>query len=194
MSRFVVAVIFFGALAMLWQLMVVSGQWSPVLLPSPLSVVEYLWGAMSDGSLIEAAAVTLRRLLAGYVIGVTIGLPLGLLTSTSQFFEDTIGSMALGLQTLPSVCWVPLAVLTFGLNETGILFVLLMGSAFAMTIAFRDGLRMIPPIYQKAGMMMGASGLSCSRNRRCSPGSPCSAMSCSASGFAMTSTTPSATA
>jgi NitT/TauT family transport system permease protein len=75
--------------------------------------MEYLWGALLDGSLVEAAAVTVRRLFAGYAIGVLIGLPLGLLISTSQFFEDTIGSLALGLQTLPSVCWIPLALLWF---------------------------------------------------------------------------------
>jgi len=53
--------------------------------------------------------VTLRRLLVGYAIGVAIGLPLGMLTATSLLFEATIGSLALGLQTLPGVCWVPRA-------------------------------------------------------------------------------------
>jgi NitT/TauT family transport system permease protein len=53
---------------------------------------------------------------------------------------------------------VPLSVLVFGLNETGIQFVLVMGSAFAMAIGFRDGLRTIPPVYEKAGLMMGARG------------------------------------
>ena len=74
-------------------------------------VGEYLWDALRDGSLTEAIEVTLRRLLIGYTIGVVIGLPLGLLTSTSEYFEDTIGALALGLQTLPSVCWVRCAAL-----------------------------------------------------------------------------------
>ena len=77
-----------------------SGRWSPVLLPSPGSVVDYLQSAVADGSLPEATLVTLRRLLIGYAIGVAIGLPLGLLSSAFRFVEDTMGVMALGLQTL----------------------------------------------------------------------------------------------
>ena len=64
----------------------------------------------------------------------------------------------LGLQTLPSVCWVPLAVLCFGINETGILFVLVMGSFSAAALSLRDGLRTIPPLYPRAGLMLGARG------------------------------------
>ena len=70
----------------------------------------------------------MRRLLIGYVIGVAIGLPLGLFMSRSQLFEDTLGSLALGLQTLPSVCWVPLALLWFGQTEAAMLFVVVMGT------------------------------------------------------------------
>jgi NitT/TauT family transport system permease protein len=113
---------------------------------------------VSDGSLVEAAAVTLRRLLAGYVIGVAIGLPLGLLASTSQFFEDTIGSMALGLQTLPSVCWVPLALLWFGQTESAMLFVVVMGTVWSVLIATSTGARTIPPIYARAARTMGSEG------------------------------------
>ena len=69
-----------------------------------------------------------------------------------------LGGLFLGLQTLPSVCWTPVAIVTFGLDEAGILFVLVMGSFFAIAIALRDGLRAIPPIYERAGAMMGTSG------------------------------------
>src|SRR6185503_20136027 len=57
---------------------------------------------------------------------------------------------------LPSVCWVPLAVLTLGMNERGILMVLVLGSCFATAIALRDGMRTIPPIFHRAGLMLGA--------------------------------------
>jgi NitT/TauT family transport system permease protein len=72
--------------------------------------------------------------------------------------DEFLGPLFLGLQTLPSVCWVPLAVLLFGLSEQGILFVLVLGSAFGIAISLRDGLRTIPPLYRRAGLMLGADG------------------------------------
>ena len=158
MRRFANVTLFFAAIVTLWLLMVASGRWSPMLLPSPLSVWEYLWSAFLDGSLLEATVVTVRRLLTGYAIGVLIGLPLGLLTSTSQFFEDTIGSMALGLQTLPSVCWIPLALLWFGQTESAMLFVVIMGTVWSVVIATDTGARTIPPIFARAARTMGSEG------------------------------------
>jgi NitT/TauT family transport system permease protein len=159
MSRVASAGIFFLALVAIWQLAVTSGRWSPVLLPPPMAVAEYLWGALQDGTLLAACVVTLRRLLTGYVIGVLVGLPLGLLISTSHFFEDTIGALALGLQTLPSVCWIPLALLWFGQTETAMLFVVIMGTMWSVIIATDTGARTIPPIYARAARTMGSEGL-----------------------------------
>jgi NitT/TauT family transport system permease protein len=156
MRRMAVTVIFLGVVIALWQ--IASGRWSPVLLPSPLSVAEYLESALLDGSLVEAVVVTMRRLLTGYAIGVLIGLPLGLLTCRSKFVEDTIGSMALGLQTLPSVCWIPLALLWFGQTEGAVLFVVIMGTVWSVVIATDTGARTIPPIYARAARTMGSEG------------------------------------
>src|SRR5207237_6425242 len=64
----------------------------------------------------------------------------------------------LGLQTLPSVCWVPLAIVWYGINEQAVLYVLVMGSFFAIALSLRDGLRTIPPLYPRAGLMLGARG------------------------------------
>ena len=158
MRRTVVAGLFFAALVVLWQAMASSGRWSPVLLPSPWSVAEYLWTALLDGSLAESVVVTLRRLLVGYAIGVVIGLPLGLLSSRSEFMEDTVGVLALGLQTLPSVCWIPLALLWFGQSESAMLFVVVMGTTWSVVIATDTGARSIPPVYARAARTMGSVG------------------------------------
>jgi NitT/TauT family transport system permease protein len=122
-------------------------------------VAQYLWEATMDGSLLEAAWVTLTRLLIGYGIGLVIGLPLGLLTSASRTLEDTVGTLALGLQTLPSVCWVPLALIWFGQTETAMLFVVVMGTVWSVVIATDHGARSIPPIYARAARTMGSEGL-----------------------------------
>jgi len=108
--------------------------------------------------LIEAVVVSAARLLTGFGFSIALGVVLGLAMWRWEELDRFLGPLFLGMQTLPSVCWVPLAVLTFGLNEHGILFVLVMGSFFAIAIALRDGLRTIPPLYQRAGLMMGARG------------------------------------
>ena len=158
MKRVAVAGCFFLFLLAIWQAMSLSGQWSPVLLPSPVDVALYLRDATMDGSLASSAAVTLRRLLLGYVIGVAVGLPLGLLCSTFTFFEDTIGVLSLGLQALPSVCWIPLALLWFGQTEGAMLFVVVMGTVWSMIIATDSGARTISPGYAKAARTMGSEG------------------------------------
>src|ERR1700747_3099803 len=135
MKRGLLATVFFAVLIGLWALAAASGRWSPVLLPSPQSVAEYLWSATADGSLPDAASVTARRLLLGYLLGIAIGLPIGLMTSASRLLNDTVGSLALGWQTLPSVCWVPLALLWFGQTEGAMLFVVVMGTMWSGAIA-----------------------------------------------------------
>ncbi len=158
MKRALVVVAFFGGLVLIWQLATASGRWSPVLLPSPEAVALYLRDALRDGTLIDGMLVTLRRLLIGYFIGIAIGLPLGLITSTSDYFHDTIGALALGLQTLPSVCWVPLALLWFGQSETAMLFIVVMGTVWSVVLATETGARTIPPIYARAARTMGSEG------------------------------------
>ncbi len=158
MKRLLHIVLFFGGLVVVWWLAVASGRWSPVILPSPLSVGEYLISGTLDGTLLEAMVVTVRRLLLGYLIGLLIGLPLGLFMSRSQMLEDTLGSLALGLQTLPSVCWVPLALIWFGQTETAMLFVVIMGTVWSVIIATDHGARSIPPIFARAARTMGSQG------------------------------------
>jgi NitT/TauT family transport system permease protein len=159
MRRFLLATLFFAGLVAIWHFLVKSGRYSPVILPSPESVAEYLAGAVRDGTLLQATGVTVRRLLVGYLIGILIGLPLGLFTSASKFMEDTVGVLALGLQTLPSVCWIPLALLWFGQTESAMLFVVVMGTVWSVVIATDTGVRNIPPIFARAAKTMGSTGL-----------------------------------
>jgi NitT/TauT family transport system permease protein len=158
MKRIIPAILFFVLLVVLWQVLYSCEIWSPVMLPSPLSVGKYLWRAMVDGTLVEASWTTLKRLLIGYLIGCAAGLPLGLLTARSKFLEDTIGVLALGLQTLPSVCWVPLALLWFGQTESAMLFVVVMGTLWSVLIAVDTGVKNLPPIYVRAARTMGSQG------------------------------------
>ncbi len=136
-------------------------QWKPWVFPAPSHVLDALSMLVlpkQGYALFAALAVSGSRLAVGFSIAVVAGALLGMALYRFRRLDDIWGGFLLGLQTLPSVCWVPLAVLAFGLDEMSVQFVLVMGSTFAIAIALRDGLRIIPPIYQRAGLMLGASG------------------------------------
>lgn len=107
----------------IWEYGSLSGWWRPFLFPAPSAINGYLEEAIRDNSLWAATVVTIRRLLLGYLAGISIGIPAGLLSARFQLIRNTIGVLALGFQGLPSVCWVPLAILWFGQEEAAILFV-----------------------------------------------------------------------
>jgi NitT/TauT family transport system permease protein len=159
MRRFLSAAGFFVLLVLLWQGLFQATIWSPVLLPSPVQVATYLKEASADGTLVRSTVITMRRLLTGYVFGIVVGLPLGLLTARWMLVRDTLGTTALGLQTLPSVCWVPLALLWFGQTEAAMLFVVIMGTLWSIIIATETGVRNVPPIYPRAALTMGSKRL-----------------------------------
>ena len=160
MKRFINAAAFFGGLIVLWQLLYDAHIWSPVLVPSPVSVAGYLQSAARDGTLAEATLITMRRLLIGYVIGIIGGLPLGLLTarwnvscatrwapchSACRLFRVSVG--------FRSRC--------FGLDrqKAAMLFVVVMGTLWSVVIATDTGVRNVPPIYRRAALTMGSKNM-----------------------------------
>jgi NitT/TauT family transport system permease protein len=110
-----------------------------ILFPFPKEVMLTLLQGFSDHSFFIAIITSLKRLLIGYTISLIIGIPLGLGIGRLNWFNDTIVMLALGLQALPSICWLPLAVLWFGLNEIAIQFVIIMGSLLSIAFSVRDG-------------------------------------------------------
>ncbi len=159
MKRLLTALGFFALLVGIWHWAYARGFWSPVLVPSPASVGRFLWESTLDGTLLESTWVTMKRLLAGYFIGLVVGLPVGLLTARFRFLRDTLGLLALGLQGLPSVCWVPLALLWFGQTEAAMLFVVVMGTVWSVILATQTGVRNVNPIYVRAARTMGSRWL-----------------------------------
>jgi NitT/TauT family transport system permease protein len=170
MKRVLTAVIFFAVLLAAWQIVVAARIWSPVLLPGPASVGRFLWAyTFSPGTdevpnpnrwqLFFAIGITMKRLGLGYLIGLAAGLPLGMITARFRWAQDTLGVLALGLQGLPSVCWVPLSLLWFGQSETAMLFVVVMGTLWSVVLATESGVRNVNPIYVRAARTMGSRWL-----------------------------------
>jgi NitT/TauT family transport system permease protein len=150
---------FFAALLLAWAVIARLKVWDPALFPSPLDVARTLWRSLADRTLLVAMGVSLRRLLVGYGLSLALGVLLGLLLARVRWLEETLGSLVLGLQTLPSICWLPLALLWFGLNDRAILFVVVMGALLAVTVAVQDGVKNLPPIYARAARSLGVRPL-----------------------------------
>lgn len=149
--------LFYSALLGLWEALHRLGVWSPYLFPSPEAVVEALGRILDNGMLMRALEATLTRLAIGFALACVIGCSIGVLTGAFRTANETLGTLILGLQSLPSITWLPLAVLWFGLNEQAIIFVTLMGAVFAIATSARDGVRNIPPLQRRAAQVLGAS-------------------------------------
>lgn len=148
---------------MIWELVYKLGVdilkvWKPYVFPSPLDVAETLWHLISDNTLFIAISASIKRLFIGYSISLAIGLSIGLLIVRYKYLDENFRSVILGLQTIPSICWIPFSILWFGINEKAILFVIAIGSIFAITIATESGIKNVNPIYVKAASTMGAKG------------------------------------
>lgn len=152
-------ILFFAALVGLWQIVTLTGIWPDYVLPGPLEVFNSLVTGISSGIYIQAAQVSLERLVIGYGISLVIGMVLGACIGRIRLLEETVGSLILGLQALPSVCWLPLAILWFGLTEQAIIFVVVMGALFSITLGVDAGVKNTSPVYLKAARNMGASGI-----------------------------------
>jgi NitT/TauT family transport system permease protein len=150
---------FYLGLLALWQLVCELRIWPPYLFPSPQSVLESLQMGFSDRTFLIGVGISMRRIALGYSLSVLLGIAIGFLIAASDFLEATLGGLVLSLQSLPSLCWLPLAVLWFGLTEKAIVFVVVMGSFLAVTINTRSGVRHVPEIYLLAGRNLGARGL-----------------------------------
>lgn len=131
----------------------------PYAMPSPIGVGKRFGELMSDGSLLRATGNSLLRGLVGFLIAVAIGVIVGLLMNQITYLQKNLKPLVLGIQTLPSVCWVPFSILWFGLSTQAIIFVVVMGSAFSISISVDNAMKNIPPIYGKVAATMGANKL-----------------------------------
>jgi len=158
MKRAVRNILFYAALFGLWMILAKLKVWPPYLFPTPWGVWEELCGGFKDLTYWIAIVVSMKRVLIGYLISVALGMLLGLGISSNQFLEETIGGLLVSLQSLPSICWWPLALLWFGLSQNAILFVVIMGSLLSVTLAMEDGRKQMPKIFSQAGRNLGATG------------------------------------
>jgi NitT/TauT family transport system permease protein len=155
---------FLVAFLAIWEVIFLLGVFPVVSLPSPLMVGQSLLDLIQEGTLGYSIAVTMLRLFVGFLTAILIGVGVGLVMVKFTYFGKTMNSFAVGLQSFPSIAWVPFAILLIGLNDSGILFVVIMSSVFSIMISTYSGVRNIPPIYLRSATNMGAKGISLFRH------------------------------
>ena len=153
-----------GVFLGLWQLVFNLKVYPSFLLPSPSMAFGRLLTLAEDGALGLAMGATLGRLVAGFAVSVILGTSVGLLMANFCRFGKTMSSFCLGLQSFPSIAWVPFAILIIGLNNYGLLFVMVISSVFSMMISTYNSVRNIPPIYLKVAKNMGVRRFSLLRS------------------------------
>jgi NitT/TauT family transport system permease protein len=152
--------LFFGG----WQAIVWLKLKPSWVLPGPVPVLKDFWKLLWDGTpqtphiLLHAAGTTMQRAAIGYAISVVLGTVVGLAVARSRVLRAAVGSMITGLQTMPTIAWLPLAVMLFQLSETAITFVVVLGAAPAVANGVISGVDHIPPVLLRAGRVLGARG------------------------------------
>jgi ABC-type nitrate/sulfonate/bicarbonate transport system permease component len=138
---------------------VLIDQPRPDLIPGPLNVAASIGELWANGRLQQAVLTSLARGGAGFLIAVAVGTPLGLLLAEWRLLRRALGPLLSGLQVLPSVAWVPAAIIWFGLTDATVYFVVLMGAVPSIANGLVAGIDQVPPQLRRVGTVLGASRL-----------------------------------
>ncbi|MFE6891102.1 ABC transporter permease [Streptomyces sp. NPDC057694] len=131
----------------------------PTKLPAPSDVWAEVQNAWLKGELLGYIWTSVSRGLLGFVFALVIGTPLGLLVARVKFVRAAIGPILSGLQSLPSVAWVPPAVLWLGLDNSMMYAVILLGAVPSIANGLVSGVDQVPPLFLRAGRTLGATGV-----------------------------------
>jgi NitT/TauT family transport system permease protein len=147
-----------------WQALWAAAFWPEFKLPEPLSVWREFLASVDGGQVWSILWTSIGRAFLGFFVALLVATPLGLLVAKVRVVRAAIGPLLQGLQSLPSVAWVPAAVLWFGLTDATIYFVVLLGSIPSIANGLVAGIDQIPPILPRVGQVLGARGLTSARH------------------------------
>lgn len=133
-----------------------SGIFPPALLPTVPAVAAALWSGIADGTLPLHAGSTLWRVLAGMGLAVVLAIPLGILMGRVQAVQGFVLPLASALMPIPSLAWVPVFILWFGLGNATAVGVVLYAALFPILLNVWSGVRAVNPLWLRAGSAMGA--------------------------------------
>src|SRR5437588_7840059 len=144
-----------AAFIALWQLAYSTGLKPSYALPSPLDVFRTFGQTVRDGRAWDAISISVSRGALGFLASLAVGTVLGLAMWRSRWLRAAIGPFVSGLQSLPSVAWVPAAIIWFGLSDAAIYAVVLLGAVPSIANGLLAGFDQVPPLLDKVGRVLG---------------------------------------
>ncbi|MEV1239340.1 ABC transporter permease [Nonomuraea sp. NPDC050022] len=138
-----------------WELVVLSGRWPEYVFAGPITTFQDLGHRLGDPEFYQAVATTMRRAVTGFALAMLVGLVVGAAVSRVKVLRAAFGALITGLQTMPSIAWFPFAILLFGLTESAITFVVILGAAPSIANGLITGVDYTPPLLLRAGHVLG---------------------------------------
>ena len=150
-----------GALALviaasLYEAMAQSGLFQRALVPTLPKVASTLVDLILDGTMLHHAAYTMYRMLTGFALAIMVGLPLGILMGRFRPVEHFFLPLTSALMPIPSLAWVPVFILWFGLGNTVSILIVFYAAMFPMVLNAWTGLRSVNQLWLRAAGAMGA--------------------------------------
>ncbi|WP_082233362.1 ABC transporter permease [Halobacillus massiliensis] len=152
-------IVFLAVVIGIWQLIFSAGILEEIVFPAPLSVWDALVYGFTEGDFIAALGASFRHLFIGLFLAILMGTAVGIILGKSRQADETAGMYLIALQSIPSIVWVPLAIMLFGFSEFAVIFVVVLGGTFVMALNVRTAIRSVPPQFIRAARTMGTNGI-----------------------------------
>jgi NitT/TauT family transport system permease protein len=144
------------AVAVAYELVARSALFPEVLMPTLLAVGNALVSSILDGTMLSHVVATLYRVLFGFSLAIAVGIPLGILMARFRPVENFCLPLASALMPIPSLAWVPVFILWFGLGNTVAIVLVFYAATFPILLNTWSGVRAVNPIWLRAAGAMGA--------------------------------------
>ncbi|HVZ51037.1 MAG TPA: ABC transporter permease [Pseudolabrys sp.] len=144
------------AVLAIWEGFARSGLYSTAMTPPVESVGRILWQMIEDGTLPLNALATLVRVFIGLAVSFAIAVPLGVLMARSWVAERIFLPALSVMLPIPSLAWVPLFILWFGIGDFATILVVVYAAFFPLVYSVWTGVRAVNPIWLRSAIVMGA--------------------------------------
>lgn len=124
-----------------WEIGAAIGLIPGRLLPPPSVIAETIWSLAASGELALHARATVERLVLGFAFGVGAATLLGAVTGYSTLGRKLLDPTVQALRNIPSIAWVPLFILWFGIFETSKVALIAVGAFFPVYLGLSSAIR-----------------------------------------------------